>query len=162
MNERHQCALGASPRLLVDEPDAAYTELFERGLNVVHAQRDVVKPWSALLRVARDHGIAARGLEQLEGGLACRDEMRPHALVRHLLRHLDAQPQPIAIERERLVEVFHRDTNVVEDGLHDVFAGSAASDAVRRGTRPDISSSTAEYGSSSRAATRSAIRSISP
>src|SRR5688572_19293838 len=120
MNERHQCAPGTSPRLLVDETDAPYTELFEGGVNGVHAQRDVVKPWSALLRVAGDHGIAARGLEQLEGGVTCRDDMRPHALARHLLWHLDVQPQPVAIERERLVEVCHRDTDVVEDGAHIV------------------------------------------
>src|SRR5436190_1029404 len=54
MNKRHQCAFGAGPRLLVHQPDAALSELRERGANVVHSQGDVVNARTALVDVLRD------------------------------------------------------------------------------------------------------------
>ena len=115
--------------------------------DIVDAKRDVMKPGTTLFDVACDHRVSARGLEELEGRLARGDEVRPHALAGDFLGDLDVKPERIPIERQRLVEILHGDADVVEDGFHDGFAGSAAaSGAVRRGTPPTlaISSPTAE------------------
>ena len=44
MNERDERAMRAGPRDLVDQPDAVGFETIERRRDVVHAQRDVMKP----------------------------------------------------------------------------------------------------------------------
>jgi hypothetical protein len=42
----------------------------------------------------------------------------PNALRWHVLRSLDLEAQRIAIERERRLEIAHRDPDMIEDGFH--------------------------------------------
>ena len=148
MDECDQRALGPRSGLLIDEPHAAGSQLLQGSADVIHPERDVMKPGTALLDIPGDHRVGVRWLEQLERRLAGGNEVRAHALAGHFLGHLDVQAQRIAIEGERFVEVLHRDADVVEDGLHCGVAGSAAVEPSRGGTRPTVavamSSDTAE------------------
>ena len=42
--------------------------------------------------------------------------MRAHALRGDVLRIFDVEAERIAVERERLVDILHRDPDVIEDG----------------------------------------------
>ena len=70
-------------------------------------------------------------------------EVRAHALRRNLLGGVDLETEGLGIERERCVEVVHRDSYVVQHRLHE----SAASCTNRR-----TSCAAAVYGSTSREA----------
>ena len=66
MNERDQRAVRAGPRDVVDQPDAARFQAFQRGGDIVDAERDVVKSGAPLRQVFRDRGIVSRRLQQFE------------------------------------------------------------------------------------------------
>ena len=119
MDERDERAFGARPRLLVDQPDAARLQLRERRRDVVDAQRDVMQAGPALLEVLRDRRIRRRRLEQLERrlrrrGMKCA-RTRCDATSS---RRLDLEPERVAIERQRRVEIADGDADVIEDGFH--------------------------------------------
>ena len=118
VDEGDQRVLGAGPRLLVDQPGAARLELRQRGVDVVHAQRDVVQARAALVGVLRDRRIGRGRFEQFQLGLADRQEMRAHALRGDLFGRFDLEAERVAIERERRREILHRDADVIEDSLH--------------------------------------------
>ena len=65
MNERDQRAVRAGPRDVVDQPDAARFQAFQRGGDIVDAERDVVKPGTPLRR-GLAIGIAGRRLQEFE------------------------------------------------------------------------------------------------
>ena len=71
-------------------------------------------------------------LEQLDRGLAHRNEVRPHPLRRDLLGRLDLEPERVAVERQRLVEVGDGDADVIESSL----SSTCRSAADRRAQRP--------------------------
>ena len=56
--------------------------------------------------------------EKLEAGFADRDEVRAHLLRRDVFGRFDVQAERVAIERERGVEILHRDPDVIENGFH--------------------------------------------
>jgi len=59
------------PRLFVDQPRAAARrELSQRGVNVVHPQRDVVQAGAALVGVLGDRRVGRGRFEQLQLGVA--------------------------------------------------------------------------------------------
>ena len=118
VDERDQRAFRARPRRLVDQPHALRLQLRQRRRDVVDAQRDVVDAGPALLDVLRDRRIGRRRFEQLERRLADRNEVRAHPLRRHLLGRLDLEPERVAIERQRRVEVLDRNADVIEPRLH--------------------------------------------
>src|SRR5581483_8139806 len=118
VNKRDERSMRAGTRRLVDQPDTARLECGERGLNVVDAQRDVMQSRPALLDELRDRRIRRRRFEQFQRRAASLNEMRPHALGRHLFRRLNLEPQRIAIERQRLVEIRHRDADVIQCRFH--------------------------------------------
>ena len=118
MHERDEGAFGAWPRLLVYQPDAVGLQPRERRVNVLDAQRDVVKAGTALLGESRDRRIGGGRLEQLEARVTGGDEARAHALRRHLFGRFDLEPERIAIEDEGGRQVAHGDAHVVEHGFH--------------------------------------------
>src|ERR671937_2690476 len=77
-----------------------------------------MEPWTALVDEARDRRIGRSGFEQLEARFADRREMRADALGWYLLGRLDFESERVAVERERRLQVFDRDTDVVEYRLH--------------------------------------------
>ena len=74
----------------------------------------------------RDRRIGRGRLEQLELRFPDRDEVRANALRGHLFGRFDLQAERVPVERERGLEILHRDADVIEDGLHDEF-GTASS-----------------------------------
>src|SRR5262249_54925531 len=65
MDECYQRMLGAWPRLLVDQANAARLQLRQHCTDVVDAQRDVMQPRTAFVDVFRDRRLGRRRLEQL-------------------------------------------------------------------------------------------------
>src|SRR5438105_6067181 len=120
MNERDEGALGAGSRLFIHQLHAAGLELLEDGADVFNPKRDVVKTGAALVDVLRDGRVGRRRLQQFQTRLPCRDEMGANTLRRDLLRHFDVEAERIAIERQRGVEIFDGDADVVEDSFHRV------------------------------------------
>ena len=102
----------------IDQLHAARRELRERGADVVDAERDVVQPGAAPGEEFRDRRIGRGRLQQLETGRTHRDKVRPHPLARHLFRGLHLEPERVAIEAQRRVEIRHRDADVIENGFH--------------------------------------------
>ncbi len=154
MNERDQRAFGSSARFLVHEADAFRFQHRERRPKILDAQRDVVQAGSAPLDVLGDRRVRGGGFEQFERRFANRNEMRAHALRPNLLRRIDVQTKGVAIERERLLDITDRDTDVIEASLQLCAF-------VLTSVRPR-SSAAAEYGSSVRAAMRDNMASNSP
>ena len=116
------------------------------------------RPGPALLHVLRDRRVVRGGLEQLERGLARRDEVRAHALRRDLFGRLDLEPERVAVERQRRVEVRHRDADVIERSAFRGFTRfSRLSALLGSGCRRRPCT-----GSTSRAAIRSSTCSNSP
>ena len=111
---------------IVDEAGAAGLELGQRGVNVVDAQRDVMKARAALLDELRDRRLRRRRHEQLETRLSDRHEARLHLLARHLLGRFDLEPERVAIEPERGFEILHRDADVIEDSFHIMIRSTMA------------------------------------
>ena len=120
MDERDQRVLRPGPRLGVDQADAARLELLERGANVLDPQRDVVEARTALLDVFRDRRVRRRRLEQFERRAADGNVARADALRDNLLRRPDLETERVAVERQRLLDVLHRDADVIEHGFHSV------------------------------------------
>ena len=118
MDERDRRAFRAWPRMFVDQPDAARSEMVDCGADVVDPQRDVVEAGTALVDIPRDRRLRRRRLEQLELRLPNRDEMRANLLARHLLGGFDLEAERVTVERQRGGQIFHGDADVVEDSFH--------------------------------------------
>ena len=113
MDERDQRAVRAGPRRFVDQADAFFLQPGEDGADVVDAQGEVVNTGSPLGDVPGNRRVVGSRFEQLDGGLAGRDEVRAHALRRDLLGGLDLEPERVAIELQRLVQVPYGYSNVI-------------------------------------------------
>ena len=103
------------PRLLVDEPHAARLQVRERRADVLDAQRDVMdardRASRRYLAIAESGAVASSSSSaDCPAGMKC---ARTRWLA-HLLGGLDSQAERVAIERQRLVEVLHRDADVIE------------------------------------------------
>src|SRR5258706_5559482 len=160
MHEGDERPLRARPRLLVNKADASRIQLLQRIPDVGHAQRNVMDAWSALLDVFRDRGVAGGRLEELDRRLTNCDEVRSYPLGVHLLRRLDLEVERILVERQRLAEVLHGDTDVIEDGLHGRRVSPV--DVTFWAATRRMMSAAAEYGSISREAMPSTMRWNSP
>ena len=109
------------------------------------------RPGPRRSRYLRNRRVAARRLEQLQRRSARGDEVRSHPLRRHLLGRLDRQPERVAIERERLIQVGDGDADVIERRRRLAAGDGARDDAVGR-----------RVGVELRAAIRSSVASNSP
>jgi hypothetical protein len=118
VDEGDDGALGARPRLLVDQADAARLQLRQRRADVVHPQRHVMQPGTALVGEPGDWRIGRRRFQQLQRGAAGGDEVRTHALRGDFLGADDVEAERVAVEGQRGVDVLHRNTDVIEDGFH--------------------------------------------
>ena len=114
MDERDERAVRAFARLLVDQADAfAFSCASAARMSSTRSVR-WCRPGPALRHVLRDRRVFGGRLQQLDRGFADRDEVRPHALRRDLLRRLDLQAQRVAIEREGLRQIRNGDADVVQ------------------------------------------------
>ena len=126
VNERHQRAFGAGPRLLVDQPHAARFELREDRADVLDPQRDVMQAGAALLEIPGNRRVRRGRFEELELGLANRYEMRADVLRHDLFRRLDLEAKRVAIKRKRGLEILDRNADVIEESLHHFSDGLKA------------------------------------
>src|SRR5688572_33143150 len=69
--------------------------------------------------------------------------MLSHALGLHVFRRVNLQPEAVAVERERLVDVAHRDPDMIEDRLH---RGSAGKELTRDDQALDLAGALANGG----------------
>src|SRR3989442_75322 len=84
----------------------------------------------ALCDVLRDRRVVCGRLEQLDRGVADRDEMRAHALRHDVLGRFHLETEGVVKKRERLPDVVDGDADVIEDG------GSASVGSTLGGIRP--------------------------
>src|ERR671911_2632403 len=97
MDERDQRAVGARPRMLVDQPDAVRLEPRQGRREVVDPQRDVVQARATPLEIPGNRRVLAGRFEELERRPGGGDEVRPHPLRRDLLGRFDCQAERVAI-----------------------------------------------------------------
>src|SRR5262245_42282279 len=97
MDECDPRAVRAGPGLVVDQPDAARFQAFQRGGEIVDAERDVVKPGTAFRKVLRNRGIAGGRFQQLERRPSAGKEMSGHPRGGHCLRRLYVQAKRVPI-----------------------------------------------------------------
>ena len=128
VDERHGGALGAGPGFFVDEADVALPQFGQRRTNVVDPQRDVMQSRTARLEKFRNRRIRRGRLQQLERRRPRGHELRADALRGHVFSRPDVQPQRIAKERQRRLQVLHRDADMIQDRFHD-YALSTSSAA---------------------------------
>ena len=91
------------------------------------AKRDVVEARASLRQVLRDRRIVWCRLQQLERGLPCRDEMRPHALRRDVFRRVDSSAPA---RRDRTRARPRRPTRRCRCGRHVASTDSARAPAM--------------------------------
>jgi hypothetical protein len=124
MRERDAAAADALPRLGVDQLDPLLLQVGQRGVDVRDGVRYVVKPRSLLREELADGGVVAQRAEQLDMAVAHVEQHRLDALRFHGLAVHERHPERILVERDRGVEILHRDADVVdpvEHGRRSVF-----------------------------------------
>ena len=93
----------------------------ERGEILIHArgpEAQVMQPLTALGEEARDSGVGARRLEQLDLAVAGGEQRGAHALIGDLRLADERQAERVAPEAIRLVEILHDDADVMDIGDH--------------------------------------------
>ena len=80
VHEGDERTLRTLARRFVDQPDALLAQPFQRLLEIVNAQRDVVNAGTTPAHIPSDRGIIRGCFQQFEGRLTHRDEVRTHAL----------------------------------------------------------------------------------
>src|SRR5690554_6591531 len=105
MYERDTRAVRAGAGRLVEQPDAAGPEPLQDGLEIVDEQRDVVDAGTTPVEEARDDRVGCGWLQQFQCRPADGHEGRADALRRDIVRYGHLQPERVAIERQRLVEI---------------------------------------------------------
>src|SRR5216683_1686631 len=99
----------------VDELDALSCQTIERTRQISHLEAEVVHRGAPTLGEEPRHaGLGIGRLEQLDARLALRHEDDAHALVGERVLRADGVPQDVAVERDRLAEGRHDDTDVVK------------------------------------------------
>src|SRR5438270_10293657 len=133
MQER-DIALRAASRRSVDQLDAFARELIDRPGQVVDGEADVMhRGAAALVEEARDAGSRVDRLHQLDERVAHREEGDTDALLGDVLNGARLESQPIAVERELLVDVPDHDRDVMQVAdLHLVRPGAYVPNTPRR------------------------------
>src|ERR1035437_6669173 len=121
MDERHQVAHHADPRLLVEQPGTLAAQLRQRRPDVIDPIGDVVHPLAALLQEAADGGLGTDGSNQLHMGAAQVEHGRFDAVLLHPLWNAGADAEQLLVSGDAGVEVGYGDTDVV-----DLLVGQAS------------------------------------
>jgi len=118
VQERHAACPDTGPRLFVDQPQAGGADGLERPLDVVGPIGDVVKAGAAPCEEAAHGGVRAEWAQQLDVAVAHAEENRLDALRLDRLTVLKLHPEPVAVERDGVVEILNRDSDVVDPPEH--------------------------------------------
>src|SRR3954470_10613958 len=132
-------SLDASSRCAIDELDAVLRQAVERASEVIDLEADVMHRGAASIgQKARDARFGIGRLEQLEPRCAARDERHLHLLVAHLVELADRVAEHVPVERDRLGDRRHDDTDVMERtgaGEAHAFRGSYTPKMPRRSSQ---------------------------
>ena len=110
MEERDAPALGAGPRLFVDEANAQRAAAGQRAVEIFHREADVMDPGTALRDELSDWRIRRLRLEQLDQRVS-RGEPGDASTVRIVERDF-GHPQHVTIERDAVGQSIHGDSDV--------------------------------------------------
>src|SRR3989449_6525151 len=130
-DERDEPALRSRVWLCVDELESALPESGHLLANVLAREREMMESLSPALDEPCDRAVALEGLEELDMNAPCAEEGHPDALRRHLLREVRLQPEA-TISLERLLEVLHRNADVMGWSDHTSCLGLCIPNTVRR------------------------------
>lgn len=120
VQKRHAAAADADAGLLVDQPKARGSHGVDGRLDVVRPVRHVVNAGPIPREELPDHRVGAERPQQLDVAVADAKQNRLDALLLHGLAVLERHAQPLAVERDRLVEVLDRHSYVVYASEHGV------------------------------------------
>ena len=110
MEERDAPALGAGPRLFVDEANAQRAAAGQRAVEIFHREADVMDPGTAFRDELADRRLGCLRLEQLDERIA-RGQPEDARAVRIGERHL-IQSEHVTIKRDTLSEAVYGDADV--------------------------------------------------
>ena len=100
-------------RSLVDQVRTRTRELRKRGVQVAHLERNVVHARAALGEEAADRGIGAKRLEQFNATVTDAERRRADTLLFDCRAVLDLRAEQSLVRRDRLVEVFNGNTEMM-------------------------------------------------
>ena len=127
MDERDLETEEPAPRHAVDQVRTCGLELVEGGEQVLRLERDVVHPRAAPCEEAPDRRIVVSRRHELDPTRAQKERRRLHSLLLERLAVLELGAEEALVGGDRLVEVGHRETEVVN------AANPHAGDAIRGG-----------------------------
>jgi hypothetical protein len=123
MDERNLESEQAAPRYAVDQLRTSGLELLERPREVLSPEGDMVHAGAAPGEEAPDRGVLAGRGDELEASVSDEDRGGLDTLVFERLPILEPRGEEPLVRRDRLVEVDHRDAEVMDT--------SHAGDAIR-------------------------------
>src|SRR5713226_1256647 len=139
MNKGHKATARARSRLFVDQPRAFFFHLRKRGVNVVHAHRDMMNSRPTLIEKLGDRRAGRSWLKQLDAGFAKRQHRYADLLFRDLFNCAQIQTERLTPPRRRFINAICRNADVID--LHFVGAGLVPArtfdeNCARAGTSP--------------------------
>src|SRR5262245_19680596 len=117
MYERDERASGADSRPLVNQAGAASFQFVEFRIDVVDFDAKVMNSRAAFGQKLSDRGLLAGGFEQFDATFADRQHGDSHALILHDLDPIQFEAERIAPERERIIDRFYGDAQVLNGDL---------------------------------------------
>lgn len=126
VHEVDQAAGSATTRLVIQQSDASVAQHLRRGGDVPHPIRDLLHAWTLAIEKAGDRGLLRQRSQQLQliTGVADRKHGLADTLILVLLLVDAGHAEHACIERDGLVQVGHRDADVVDAeqqvGIHIV------------------------------------------
>src|SRR5262249_22058979 len=88
--------------------------LSQREVDIVHLEADMVQAFAALFEKARDAGVRRGRTDQLDAPHPASKDGGLYLLTGDLFNLLQLEPEHVAVELNRRVQVLHRDSAVTE------------------------------------------------
>ena len=127
MNERDLETEEPAARHAVDQLRTCGLQLVERGEEIHGLERDVMHPRAAAREKAPDGRVVVGRRDELDATRTQKERRRLHSLLLERLAVLELSAEETLVGGDRLVEVGHRETEVVN------AANPHAGDAIRGG-----------------------------
>ena len=127
MNERDLESEEPAPRQAIDQLCSRRLQLVERREQVLSLESDVMHPGAAAREEATDGRVVVDRRHELDTTRAQKERRRLHSLLLQWLAVLELRAEEPLVRRDGLVEVGHRETEVVN------AANPHAGDAIRGG-----------------------------
>lgn len=118
MQERDKFPSGPRPSPLINWLAAGTAGLRDRAVNVADMERDMVKPWPPCAEKFGQCAARAQGLKQLQQRVSGSQECDPYTVLRQLVSLGDSDAEGRSVERCRLLDAAHRDSDVVNSHPH--------------------------------------------